>query len=355
MKVDETPQARLKAALDYLKGRHGNAVLKPASQVSDHMFRPSGLPSFDALVGGIPVGRIIVISGLESTGKSSFCYKVMAQAQTSLLIDGEGSFTSGWGLRFGLNDENLIVARPTDMEEAYNIVVDTLRSHTLDYIVIDSAASMSARDEMEREADEQGGFAERAILTNALCRRTVALTRKHMGTTVIVVQHLYEDPQAAKRGYQGTAYELSGGRGQRYLCSLHLGFYRAKVLQEIIQGADGENEKRNIGLLNRWSVQKSKVGPDGVSGLFRLFTRRAEDPDVPPIGHMDDAPEFLRLALMTALIEKHGSWYSLGDEKVQGEDRACDMVQAHADELIEPIRRVLATGVYGEQEDEEDE
>jgi len=327
-----------------LNAKFGADVVKSAGDMPNVSFYSSGLPSFDVLVGGIPVGRLVLISGLPATGKSTFCYKCMGLAKMSLLLDAEGSYTPEWGSLFGLSDENLIVARPKDMEEAYNIVDHALSNYELDYIVVDSAASMSSRSELGRPSDEQGGFGERAILNNALCRRVVARTRLHERTTVVMIQHLYEDPNGT--AWKGPALTLAGGRTQTYLNSAHIQFSRAKVLTDTIEGEGDTKEKRTIGFMLRWKIDHSKVCPDGAQGLWRLYTRNSLNEELPRIGTMDDAPEFLRLCQMTGTLTKRGSWYFLWEgeereEKCQGEVGALAMMAEHSDELIELVRAVV--------------
>jgi len=324
--------------------KFGRKVVVPASMVPSVQFRPSGLSSFDAQVGGIPVGRLILISGLPATGKSTFCYKVAGMASASLLIDAEGGSTPEWGALFGLSDDNLIVARPKDMDEAYSLVDECLKEYELDYIIIDSAASMASRGEMARDADENGALAERAVLNNALCRRVIARTRINPRTSVILIQHLYQDPSAAR---YGGSYVLSGGWGQQYLNSLHIQCSRVKTIYETVTGeGNSDEDKRIIAFVLRWKVDHSKVSPDGVNGLWRLYIRQSVDENAPKVGTMDDSPELLRLCRLVGVVKVRGSWYILWEgsdkeKKVQGEAAAMDMVMEAADELIPIIRQAL--------------
>lgn len=333
----------IRAGLDK-KFRH--AVIMPASAVGGVEFYPTGLTCFDAQVGGLPQGRLVLISGLPGTGKSTFCYRCMGLVGQSLLIDSEGSYTPEWGALFGLSDENLIVVRPEHMDEAYNVVDYALANYQLNYVVIDSAAGMSAEPEMERESGASGSFGERAVRNNALCRRVIARTRRHQHTTVILVQHLYENVEAG--GYSGgSKYVLSGGSTQQYLNSLHLQFSRARVITEEIAGAGDEREKRTIGFVLRWKVDHAKVCYDGLNGLWRLFTRNSPDPEMPRIGHIDDAPELLRLSVLSGVIQRRSSWYvaraGQGDAEVrmQGEVAAQQWAYENREELLAELRAAL--------------
>lgn len=333
----------MKTLRSKLERKYKDSVFQTADEVGDVQFYPTGLPCYDMMVGGMPKGRLVLMSGRPGTGKSTWCYRAMGLAQQSLLIDSEGSYTSSWGAMFGLSDDNLVVVRPQEMNDAYDIVDDVLENYDLNYVVIDSAAGMDPESEMDRSHEDSSQMAARAKLNNRLCRKIVARTRRHQQTTTILIQHLYENVS----GY-GSKWVISGGNTQQYLNSLHLQMSMARVLTEDVEGADGK-ESRTIGFVLRWSIDHSKVCPDGANGLWRLFTRNSPDPEMPRIGYSDDAPELLRQAMLAGLVAKRGSWYSVfpdteDEDKVQGEVAAMQMVADHADELIEPLREVLGHG-----------
>lgn len=333
----------MKALRDKLGQTYKGSTVQMAAEVGDVEFYPTGLPCFDMMVGGMPQGRLVLMTGRPGSGKSAWCYRAMGMAEQSLLIDSEGSYTSSWGALFGLNDDNLVVVRPKDMEECYNIVDQVLREYDLNYVVIDSAAGMSPRGEMARNLDDSKGYAERAVLNNQLCRRIVARTRQHQRTTTVLIQHLYENMNP-----QGKKWIISGGNTQQYLNSIHLQMSVARVLTEEVEGADG-NETRTIGFVLRWQIDHSKVSSDGANGLWRLFTRNPADETMPRIGYSDDAPELLRQAALAGLVAKRGSWYALWPEtdqetKVQGEVAAMQLVADHGDEMVGPLREALLYG-----------
>jgi recombination protein RecA len=263
---------------------------------------PTGALSLDyALgIGGIPRGRVTEIYGPESSGKTTLCLHVIAEAQKAgglaAFIDAEHALDVNYAKRLGVDTANLLLSQPDFGEQALEITDTLVRSNALDIIVIDSVAALVPRSEIEGEMGDATMAVQARLMSQALRKLTGAISKSK--TAVVFINQL-----RSKIGvFFGNPETTTGGNALKFYASLRLDIRRIAAIKE---GADV------VGNRTRVKIVKSKVAPPFKEVEFDILYNEG-------ISKMGD---LLDLAVNFNIVKKSGAWFTYGDERYQGRDQ----------------------------------
>ncbi len=285
---------------------------------------PTGALSMDIAlgIGGYPRGRIVEIFGPESSGKTTLALHAIAEAQkrngSAAFIDAEHAFDMHYAKKLGIKVDSLLVSQPDYAEQALEISEALVRSNAIDVLVVDSVAALVPRSEIEGEmGDSQVGVQAR-LMSQALRKLTAAVSKSK--TCLIFINQL-----RSKIGVMfGSPETTTGGNALKFYASVRLDIRRIATIKE-----KGEP----VGNQVRVKVKKNKMFPPFREAVFDLIYGKG----------IDRLSDLVNIAEKEGLIEKAGSWYSIGDEKMgQGMNKAVDFLREKPElikELAEKIRK----------------
>jgi len=286
---------------------------------------PTGAINLDAAtgIGGIPRGRITEIYGPESSGKTTLCLHVIANAQRAggiaAFIDAEHALDVTYSRKLGVDVDNLLVSQPDTGEQALEIAEVLIRSNAIDIVVIDSVAALVPRAEIEGEMGDSHVGLQARLMSQALRKLTGAVARSQ--TSVIFTNQIRE-----KIGVMyGSPETTTGGRALKFYASLRMDIRRIGAIKD---GAD------IIGNRTRVKVVKNKCAPP---------FRQAEFDILYNVGISHESL-LIDIGVEEGIVEKAGSWYSYGDLRLgQGKENARDFLTENPDVLEEVDVRVRAS------------
>jgi recombination protein RecA len=329
--MDEARQAALDKALGDITKRYGDGSIMRLGTA--HQLRvesiPTGSLSLDIAlgVGGVPRGRITEIYGPESSGKTTICQHIVAEAQklggTAAYIDMEHALDPTYATRCGVDVENLLISQPDMGEQALEITETLVRSGAIDVIVIDSVAALVPRAEIEGDMGDATMGMQARLMSQALRKLSGAI--KQTNTSVIFTNQLRQ-----KIGIMfGNPETTTGGMALKFYASVRLDVRR---IQSIKLGAE------IIGNRTRVRVVKNKVAPPFRTAEFDIMYNEG----ISKVG------DLLDLATAMEIISKRGSFFNYGELRLgQGRENAKDYLRAHpelAAEIEMAIRERAASG-----------
>ncbi|MHB8572362.1 MAG: recombinase RecA [Candidatus Dormibacteria bacterium] len=317
----------LTTAITQIEKAHGKGSimrLGDRAQLKDVEVIPTGALVLDLAlgVGGIPRGRVVEVFGPESSGKTTLCLHVIAEAQkrggVAAFVDAEHALDPSYAARIGVNTEELLVSQPDTGEQALEIVEVLVRSGAIDIVVVDSVAALVPRAEIEGEMGDSHVGLQARLMSQALRKLTAAIAKSN--TSVIFINQLRE-----KVGIMfGNPEVTTGGRALKFYSSVRLDI---RKVESIKQGLDV------IGSRAKVKVVKNKVAPPFRAAEFDILYNEGISAE----GCLIDA------ALDLGIIEKAGAWFSYGDTRVgQGRDNVRVFLREHseiANEIEAEVRR----------------
>jgi recombination protein RecA len=343
-KLDESRQIALDKALDDITKRYGDGTIMRLgeSHLLDVDIIPTGSLSLDIALGtgGIPRGRITEIYGPESSGKTTVCQHIVAEAQriggTCAFIDMEHALDPSYASRCGVNVDSLLISQPDMGEQALEITETLVRSGAVDVVVIDSVAALVPRAEIEGDmGDSPMGMMAR-LMSQALRKLSGAI--KQTNTAVIFTNQLRQ-----KIGVMfGNPETTTGGMALKFYSSVRLDVRR---IQSIKLGSE------IIGNRTRVRVVKNKVAPPFRTAEFDIMYNEG----------ISKSGDILDLATELSIIDKRGSFYSYGDIRLgQGRENAKSFLRENPEMMAEidlGIRQQTLSGLMpmavGEDEEPE--
>jgi recombination protein RecA len=269
-------------------------------------------------IGGVPKGRVVEIYGPESSGKTTISLHMIAEAQkrggVAAFIDAEHALDPVYAKNIGVDTDNLILSQPDTGEQALEIVDALVRSAAIDVIVIDSVAALVPKAELTGEMGDAHMGLQARLMSQALRKLTGVI--KKSNTTVIFLNQL-----RMKIGVMfGNPETTTGGNALKFYASVRLDIRRIDSIKK-----DGEL----IGNRVRVKVVKNKVSPPFKKAEFDIMYGTG----ISKVGGILDA------AATADIINKAGSWYSYGDEKLgQGRENAKIFLEENP-ELFEEIEK----------------
>ncbi len=251
-------------------------------------------------IGGVPRGRIIEIFGPESSGKTTTCLHIIAEAQKNggiaALIDAEHAFDINYARRLGVNTEDLILAQPDFGEQALEILDSLIRSNAIDVIVIDSVAALVPRAEIEGDMGDAHMAVQARLMSQAL-RKITGVTSKS-NTCVIFTNQLRSKIGVAF----GNPETTTGGNALKFYASVRLDIRRIGSIKE---GNDVVGNRVKV------KVLKSKVAPPFKEVEFDIMFNEG----------ISKTSELVDLGVELGLIQKSGAWLSFEGERFQGREQ----------------------------------
>ncbi len=313
--MDDARRAILDKALGDIVKRYGEGSIMRLGE-AHHMTVaaiPTGSLSLDIAlgIGGIPRGRITEIYGPESSGKTTICQHIVAEAQrmggTCAYIDMEHALDPSYAARCGVNIDNLLISQPDTGEQALEIAETLVRSGAVDVVVIDSVAALVPRSEIEGDmGDAQMGMQAR-LMSQALRKLSGAINQTK--TSVVFTNQLRQ-----KIGVMfGNPETTSGGMALKFYASIRMDTRR---IQSIKVGPE------IIGNRVRVRVVKNKVAPPFRTAEFDIMYNEG----ISKVGDIID------LATQLEIITKRGAFFSYGDIRLgQGRENAKEFLRQNPD------------------------
>jgi recombination protein RecA len=273
-------------------------------------------------IGGIPRGRISEIYGPESSGKTTLCLHVIANAQkkggVAAFIDAEHALDIGYARKLGVDVDSLLVSQPDTGEQALEIAEVLIRSNAIDVVVIDSVAALVPRAEIEGEMGDSHVGLQARLMSQALRKLTGAVNRSQ--TAVIFTNQMRE-----KIGVMfGNPETTSGGRALKFYASLRLDIRRIGAIK------DGQDV---VGNRTRVKVVKNKCAPPFKQAEFDILYNEG-------ISHTS---LLVDLGSELDIIQKSGAWFSYGDLRLgQGKENARQFLIENPDVMQEVDTKLRA-------------
>jgi recombination protein RecA len=293
---------------------------------------PTGAINLDAAigVGGIPRGRVTEIYGPESSGKTTLCLHVVANAQkmggVAAFIDAEHALDTEYARKLGVDVEALLISQPDTGEQALEICEILVRSGAVDIVVIDSVAALVPKAEIEGDMGESHMGLQARLMSQALRKLTGSIARSK--TIVIFINQLRE-----KIGVMfGNPETTTGGKALKFYASVRLDIRRIGPVKE---------KEEIVGSHVRVKVVKNKVAPPFKQAEFDIMYAEG-------ISHTS---LLVDIGAESGIIEKSGAWYSYNGQKIgQGRENAKMYLKDNPVILAEIEEKVkVVLGIGGEQ------
>ena len=322
--VDGAKRAVLDKAVGDILKRFGEGSIMPLGQAHGMVTKsfPTGSLSLDIAlgVGGIPRGRITEIYGPESSGKTTICQHIVAEAQrmggTAAFIDMEHALDPVYAARVGVDIDNLLVSQPDTGEQALEITETLVRSGGIDVIVIDSVAALVPRSEIEGDMGDATMGVQARLMSQALRKLSGAINQTK--TAVIFTNQLRQ-----KIGVMfGNPETTTGGQALKFYASVRMDVRRIQAIKV------GDEV---IGNRTRVKVVKNKVAPPFRTAEFDIMFNEG----------ISKAGDVLDLATKFEVVQKRGAFFSYGDIRIgQGRENAKDYLRQNPD-LMGEIEGVI--------------
>lgn len=253
-------------------------------------------------IGGVPRGRVVEIFGPESSGKTTLTLSIINQVQklggVAAFIDAEHAFDSAYAKMLGVQLDDLLISQPDTGEQALEIAETLVRSNAIDVVIIDSVAALTPRAEIEGEMGDSHMGLQARLMSQALRKLTAAISKSK--TCVIFINQI-----RMKIGVMfGNPETTTGGRALKFYASVRIDLRRIETLK-LGEEAIGNRVKAKI--------VKNKVAAPFREAQFEILFKEG-------ISRISD---ILDLGAKTEIINKSGSWFSYGDQKIgQGRESA---------------------------------
>jgi recombination protein RecA len=326
--IKESKLQALKIAIDQIEKQHGKGSIMRLSEgpIAKIDAISTGSISLDAAlgIGGVPRGRVIEIYGPESSGKTTICLHIIAEAQKSgglaAFIDTEHALDIAYAKKLGVDVNNLLLSQPEFGEQALEIVETLVRSNAIDIIVVDSVAALTPRAEIEGEMGDPTMGVQARLMSQALRKLTSAISKSK--TSVMFTNQLRQ-----KIGVMfGNPETTTGGNALKFYASVRMDVRRIEAIK------DGTNV---IGNRTRVKVVKNKVAPPFKEAQFDILYNEG----ISKLGDLIDT------AVEKNIIVKSGSWFSYKEDRIgQGRDSVKVFLQANptvANEIDTELRKQL--------------
>ena len=260
-------------------------------------------------IGGLPRGRVVEIYGPESSGKTTLALHVVAEAQkrggTCAFVDAEHALDPVYARKLGVNVEELLISQPDAGEQALEIADTLVRSGAVDVLVVDSVAALVPRAELEGEMGDSHMGLQARLMSQALRKLTASVARSNC--MIIFINQI-----RMKIGVMfGNPETTTGGNALKFYASVRLDIRRIGAIKD---------RDEVVGNQTRVKVVKNKLAPPFKSVEFDIMYGEG----------ISKTGELLDLGQRAGIVEKSGSWYSYGSERIgQGRENAKLYLREH--------------------------
>lgn len=268
----------------------------------------SGVPYLDwALGGGWPMGRIVEMFGIESSGKTLTCLLTIAQAQKKgmsvALIDAENSFDPIFAKKLGVSVEDLIVSQSSIGETTIDIMLDIIKAKP-DLIILDSVAAMVPQTELDNPMEKDTMALVARVMGKAL--RKITAVNKH--SLIIFINQ----PRSTLSMY-GSPTTTPGGRALKHFASIRVQIGRGDLLKEK-QDITGQSVK--------FKIVKNKTAPPFRIGYYNFMYERGSQ-----MPHVDVIESLVSVGILEGIVKRGGAYYTFNDQKVMGKETLVDLLR----------------------------
>jgi recombination protein RecA len=272
-------------------------------------------------VGGLPLGRIVEIYGPESSGKTTFCLSVIAEAQRkgglAAFIDVEHALDPKYARIVGVNLDDLLVSQPDSGEDALNIAETLIRSNSIDVIVIDSVAALVSKQELDGQMGDATVGSQARLMSQAMRRLTAVVSK----TKCVCI---FTNQIREKIGVMfGSPETTPGGRALKFFSSIRVDIRRKDQIKT--------PEGKVVGNRTKIKVVKNKVAPPFTECEFDIMYDEG----------ISQSGSLLDLGIEHKILEKKGAWIAYNGELVgQGRD-AAKLTLREKPEMAEKIKKAV--------------
>ena len=273
-------------------------------------------------IGGVPKGRVVEIYGPESSGKTTLTLQIIAEAQkiggTAAFVDAEHALDPTYAEKLGVNVDELLVSQPDTGEQALEITDMLVRSGAVDVVVIDSVAALTPKAEIEGEMGDSHMGLQARLMSQALRKLTGNIKRSN--TMVVFINQI-----RMKIGVMfGSPETTTGGNALKFYSSVRLDIRRIGAIKK------GDEV---IGNQTRVKVVKNKVAPPFKMAEFEILYGFG----------ISREGEIIDLGVQHGLIDKAGSWYSYGEDRIgQGKENVREFLKTHPETAVEIEQKIRA-------------
>ncbi len=273
-------------------------------------------------IGGLPRGRVVEIYGPEASGKTTLTLQVIAEAQklggTAAFVDAEHALDPNYAEKLGVDVDELLVSQPDTGEQALEITDMLVRSGAVDIIVIDSVAALTPKAEIEGEMGDSHMGLQARLMSQAL--RKLAGNIKRSNAMVVFINQI-----RMKIGVMfGSPETTTGGNALKFYSSVRLDIRRIGAIKK------GDEV---IGNQTRVKVVKNKVSPPFKMAEFEILYGEG----------ISRNGEIIDLGVQHGLIDKAGSWYSYGSDRIgQGKENVRGFLKTNPDIAAEIEHKIRA-------------
>ena len=271
-------------------------------------------------IGGVPKGRVVEIYGPESSGKTTLALHVIAESQktggTCAFVDAEHALDPVYARKLGVNLDDLLISQPDTGEQALEITDTLVRSGALDILVVDSVAALVPRAELEGEMGDSLPGLHARLMSQALRKLTGSIAKSD--TTVIYINQIRH-----RIGVMfGSPETTTGGNALKFYASVRLDIRRIGSIKE---------RDEIVGNQTKVKVVKNKLAPP-----FKVI-----EFDIMYGEGISKMGELIDLGVQAGIIEKSGSWFSCGDERIgQGRENSKSYLKDHPELAINIEQRI---------------
>jgi len=273
-------------------------------------------------IGGLPKGRIIEIYGPESSGKTTLALHVIAESQKTggicAFVDAEHALDPSYAKKLGVDLDELLISQPDGGEQALEITETLVRSGAVSVVVVDSVAALTPKAELEGDMGDYQMGAQARLMSQAMRKLTSAINRSNC--MVIFINQI-----RMKIGVMfGSPETTSGGNALKFYASVRLDIRRIGALKD---------RDEIVGNATRVKVVKNKVAPPFKQVEFDIMYGEG----------ISKRGELIDLGVKAGIVDKAGSWFSYGDERIgQGRENAKNYLKDHPEMALDIEDKIRA-------------